>query len=94
VQAAIVIHGNSKVLYLDNKKVLKKQFDLGTSDDVPFKMQNNSLYFHYFNFKTIRKNYTLTMLVKKKTPKVLCVAPNHCYKVQGLILYPSRFIFM
>lgn len=36
VQAAIALHGHSNVLYLDNAKILKKQFELGTSDDLPF----------------------------------------------------------
>ena len=78
VQAAIVTHGHSNVLYLDRKKVLKKQFELGTPDDLPFKLKNNTLYFHYFSNKT-KKQELFTNHVGTEIPKILCVGPDDCY---------------
>ena len=78
VQAAIEIHGHSNVLYLDKKKVLKKQFDLGLPDDLPFKLKNNTLYFHYFNRKT-KKTELFVNHVGTEIPKLLCVGPEDCY---------------
>ena len=78
VQAAIVIHGHSNVLYLDRKKVVKRQFELGTPDDLPFKLKNNTLYFHHFSDKT-KKQELYTNHVGTKIPKLLCVGPDDCY---------------
>jgi len=78
VQAAIQIHGHSSVLYLDKKKTIKKQFDLGLPEELPFELKNNTLYFHYFNHKT-KKEELYANHVGTEIPKVLCVGPNNCY---------------
>jgi hypothetical protein len=78
VQAAIQIHGHSNVLYLDREKVIKKQFDLGLPDELPFKLKNNTLYFHYYNDKT-KKTELYANHVGTGLPKILCVGPEDCY---------------
>ena len=78
VQAAILTHGHSNVLYLDKEKIIEKQFELDLSGELPFKLKNNTLYFHYYNKKTNKlefyKNY-----VGIEIPKLLCVGPEECY---------------
>ena len=78
VQAAIEIHVHSKVLYLDSNKKFKKEFELETSDKLPFKLENNCLYFHSFNSKTNRKEFYVNH-VGTKIPELLCVTPDDCY---------------
>lgn len=78
VQAAIIIHGHSNVIYLDNKKVFKKQFELGSPDELPIKLEDNRLYFHHINIRTKRKQ-TYVNHVGMQMPKVLCVGSNECY---------------
>ena len=78
VQAAIVIHGHSNVIYLDTTKVVKRQFELGTPDDLPFKLKNNHLYFYYLNPVTKKKKLYVNH-VGQQIPKVLCVRPEDCY---------------
>ena len=78
VQAAIEIHGHSNVIYLGNNKVFKKQFELGSPQDLPFKLENNNLYFNYLNSKTKKKELYVNH-VGKQIPKLLCVGPDDCY---------------
>ncbi len=78
VQAAIEIHGHSNILYLDTGKVIKEQFDLGSPDDLPFELKNNTLYFHYSDHKT-KKKKSYANHVGTEIPKVLCVGPDDCY---------------
>jgi hypothetical protein len=78
MQAAIQIHGHSNVLYLDKKKLIKKQFDLGLPDERPFKLKNNTLYFHYFNHKT-KKTELFVNHLGTEIPELLCVGPEDCY---------------
>lgn len=78
VQAALVIHGHSNVLYLGKDKVIKRQFELGIPDELPFKLENNILYFHYYNNKTKKKELYANH-VGTEIPKLLCVGPDECY---------------
>ena len=78
VQAAIIIHGHSNVLFLDKKKVIKKQFDLDLPNELPFRLKNNTLYFHYYNNKTKKKEIYINH-VGTVIPRLLCVGPKECY---------------
>jgi hypothetical protein len=78
VQAAIVIHGHSNVLYLDEKKFLKRQFELSVPDELPYKLVNNTFYFLYYNNKTKRKEQFHNH-VGTDIPKLLCVKADDCY---------------
>lgn len=78
VQAAILFHGHSNVLYLDKEKVVKKQFELGMRDELPAKLKNNTLYFYYYN-KESKGKKLYTNHVGIEIPKLLCVSPNECY---------------
>ena len=78
VQAAILIHGHSNVLYLDKEKVIKKQIELGLRGELPAKLKNNTLYFYYYNKKT-KKKKLYTNHVGLEIPKFLCVSPEECY---------------
>ena len=78
VQAAIVIHGHSNIIYLDNNKDFKRQFELGAPNDLPFKLKHNNLYYRYINPKTDKREVYVNY-VGNQIPKVMCVAPNDCY---------------
>lgn len=78
VQAAIVIHGHSNIIYLDNNKNFKKLFHLGSPQDLPYKLKNNHLYFRYKDSKTNKKKLYINY-VGEQIPKILCVGPDDCY---------------
>jgi hypothetical protein len=78
IQAAINIHAHANVIFLDKNKVLRKQFELGFRDELPFKLKNNSLYFHCLNLKTGNKEQYSNKL-STQIPEFLCVSPNECY---------------
>ena len=77
VKAAIQIHGHSNIIYLNKKFKEIKSYDVGLPDQLPYKLNNNTLYFKYLdattNKKKIFKNKVGTSL-----PKLMCVGPDNC----------------
>lgn len=78
VQAAIQVHGNSKIIYLDANKKLTKQYSLGGPEEFPFKLEKNALFFRYMD-TTTNENKVYTNKVGSVPPKFMCVAPDDCY---------------
>lgn len=78
VQAAIVVHGHSNIIYLDKDKNIARQYEVGGPEDLPFKLEKNALYFH---LPDSNKNHNKTYIFEVGTtlPKVICIAPNDCY---------------
>lgn len=80
IQAAIVFHGHSRILFFDKQKQLTKQSVLSSPDELPFKLKSNSLYFKYSDNKS-KKIFALNVAT---LPKMICVEPNkNCYDVSN-----------
>lgn len=77
VQAARVMHGHSNVIYIGKDLKEKKRYDIALPEELPYKLDNNTLYFKYLdeatNKKKIFKNKVGTTL-----PKIMCVGPDNC----------------
>ena len=78
VPAAMTIHGHSIIFILDSNKKVVKRTELGNPDELPFKIENNSLYFHYRDSKT-DKIKTFINKIENEIPKFICVEPDNCY---------------
>jgi len=78
VQTAIIKHGHSEIYILNSKKKTVKQYNLGLPEELPFKVENNSLCFYY---KDIKTNQTKTFInkIEKELPELMCVEPDNCY---------------
>jgi hypothetical protein len=78
VQAAIKIHRHSNIIFVHNNKKQIKRFDVGTQDELPYKLENNNLFFHYIDTET-NKEKTFIDTIGMTLPKIICVAPENCY---------------
>lgn len=78
VQAAIQKHGHSEIVFLDKSLKEKKTYTLGLPDDLPFKLEKNTLYFYYIDNHTKTKQVFKTK-IDRNLPDLICIAPNDCY---------------
>ena len=78
IQAVLVKHGHANIYILDSMKKIVKRYELGLAEELPFKVENNSLYFHYRDSKT-NKRKTYINRIEKVLPKLICVEPDNCY---------------
>jgi hypothetical protein len=82
VQAAITVHGHPWIIYLDANKKFVKQYDVGSPEELPFKLKKNALYFYYINTETKKKTVYVNN-VGTSPPKLMCVGPvglgGDCY---------------
>jgi len=78
IQAALVVHGHSTIYILDSKKRIVKEYELGQPEELPFMVENNSLYFHYIDSKTNERK-TYINKIEKELPKLMCVEPDDYY---------------
>jgi len=62
-QAAIQKHGHSNVIFLDSAKTFKKEYEIGLPEELPFKLQNNTLFFYYIDDNSKTKKYFKTKSV-------------------------------
>lgn len=77
IKAAVVYHGHSSILFFSPQKKLALRAILSMPDELPFKLQKNSLYFKY-------KVDGLTKIFTQPTnplPRMICVEPTSCYDV-------------
>ena len=76
VQAALVKHGHSRILFFNRDKKLTAAYYLDDPGELPYKLIRNSLY-----FKRTRDKEKLVQVVKVQTklPVPLCVMPDDCY---------------
>ena len=77
VQAAITIHGHSNIVYLNRKYKEVKSYDIGMPENLPYKLNNNTLYFKYVD-ETTKKKHIFKNKVGTILPKVMCVSPTSC----------------
>jgi hypothetical protein len=79
IQFALVKHGVVTTYFFDFNKKLVRQYRLNSKDELPFKVKNNSLYFHYLEGKTtILKTYINK--IGSELPDLICVGPEGgCY---------------
>lgn len=78
IQAALVVHGHSTIYILDSKKRIVKEYELGQPEELPFMVENNSLYFHFIDSKTNERK-TYINKIEKELPKLMCVEPDDYY---------------
>jgi hypothetical protein len=78
VQAAIVKHGQSEIIFLDKDLKFRKHYELGLPDELPFKLNDNSLCFNYAD-NTYKERKIFRTRIEKELPKLLCVSPDTCY---------------
>lgn len=81
IQAAIVYHGHSSILFFNDKKKLVKEAILNLPEELPFKLVSNFLYFKYLENGSTR-------IFKEKIeplPEMICVQPNLCYSVANIL---------
>ena len=77
VQAAIVIHGNSRILLIKDNLKEQKQYYMHMSEELPFKLENNNLSFHYLNKET-NKEEIFENNIGMELPIAMCFSPNAC----------------
>lgn len=78
IQAALVVHGHSTIYILDSKKKIVREYELGQPEELPFRVENNSLYFHYIDSKTNERKIYINK-IDKELPKLMCVEPDDYY---------------
>ncbi len=78
VQAAITIHGHSIIYFLNHNKKIIKAYYLSMPDELPYKLENSILYFHYRDKET-NKEKTYTENLSNGLPRLICVEPESCY---------------
>jgi hypothetical protein len=72
------MHGHSNVIYLDKKLKEKKRYELGLPEELPYKLENNTLYFKYLDEKSNKKKIFKNN-VGTELPEIICVEPTNCY---------------
>ena len=77
VKAMQTIHGHPNIFFFDETKKLIKTYYLGSQCDLPFKLSDNKLYFHYRDKNNKKRIFTFD--VNEKLPNLICVAPDDCY---------------
>ena len=79
VQAAVVRHGVVSIYILDINKKKVREYRLDSDKELPFKVKNNSLYFHYTETNT-SKLRTFINKIGPELPELICVGPDGgCY---------------
>ena len=79
IQAAIVYHGHSRILFFDPKKKLVLESILSMPYELPFKIKDNHLYFNY-----TKDNKKMVYVEDISTlHKMLCVEPESCYDISS-----------
>ena len=78
IQVALVKHGHSIIYILDSKKRIVKEYELGLPEELPFKIENNSLYFRYKDSKTNKRKIYINR-IEKELPELMCVKQDDCY---------------
>ena len=79
IQAAIVFHGHSRILFFNMQNKLIKEAILSSNDELPFKFKANSLYFRYSE-NGIKKIFIEDV---STFPKMIWVKPDDCFDVSN-----------
>jgi len=79
IQAAVVYHGHSRILFFNSQKQLVVESILSMPYELPFKLKDNRL---YFNYTKDSKKMTFVQDVSI-LPRMLCVEPTSCYNISS-----------
>jgi len=77
VKAAVVYHGHSSILFFTKDHVLNRRSVLSLPAELPFKLENNMLFFKY---RSGSQPKTFKVLLEP-LPRMICVEPRSCYDV-------------
>lgn len=77
VKAARVMHGHSNIIYIGKDLKEKTRYDIGLPEELPYKLDNNTLYFKYLDDATNKKKIFKNK-VGTSPPKIMCVGPDNC----------------
>jgi hypothetical protein len=66
IKAAIVYHGNSWLIFYNPNKKFKARYHFCMPDELPFKLNNNTLYFYDTNEEPVK---VLTLKINSQLPK-------------------------
>lgn len=78
VQAAIVLHGHSRILFFDKSWKQLGYCEVDMPDELPDKMKKNSLCFKHAGANNQQLEYQA--LIGSALPKLLCTGTN-CYMI-------------
>ena len=79
IQAAIVMHRVVSIYVLDISKKIAREYRLDSDEELPFKVKNNSLYFHYTEANTSKPKIFINK-IGPELPELMCVGPDEgCY---------------
>ncbi len=66
IKAAMVYHGNSWLIFYSPNKKLKARYHFDMPNELPFKLNNNTLYFYDTDEKPVK---VLTLKINSQLPK-------------------------
>jgi hypothetical protein len=75
VPAALLLHGHSRVLFLNPQRVVVAQYELGMPEELPYKLVHNTLFFG----QDLPKGRQHQQRIEAVLPRFLCVGPGGCY---------------
>lgn len=78
IEGIVGIHGYALVLFLTKDKMEKKRYELSMKEELPFKLKNNTLFFHYTETKSNKKKI-YKIRIDTDLPKWLTVNPSNSY---------------
>jgi len=77
-QASKIMHGQSQVVFLKTTSYsVAKTYNLSLPEELPFKLEKNTLFFNYKDESG--KESVYTNKIGANLPKLLCVAPDDCW---------------
>lgn len=66
IKAAMVYHGNSWLIFYSPSKKIKARYHFGMSNELPFKLNTNTLYFYNTDEKPVK---VLTLKINSRLPR-------------------------
>lgn len=80
VQAAIVYHGHSRLIFCDSNKKYIAHYRVDMPDQLPFKLKQNVFYFNYKDNGISTKS---KFEIYDTLPEFMCLRPKHfCYQIE------------
>jgi hypothetical protein len=77
IKAASTWHGHSNIYFFNAGYRLVASVDVGSPEDLPVRLKNNTLYFHDDNSPDKLHGVKIT----NRLPKFICIRPNDCEEV-------------
>jgi hypothetical protein len=79
-KAAIVEHGQAKIIFLNEDKKIKRQYIVDMQGELPFKVAGNKLFFKYSEYPN--KEETIITKIDQDLPDMLCIGDYDCFPSQ------------